>query len=349
MPNLENLTPFAALSLPSMSASGANLLLVVVSGRFQLPRPGRSHTEPPSPSEEQKPVQLADVYHGEPDASSLRYEGQSAFVRLGTDVHLLGQAWAPGGRATTRVDVALVIPQRVSRTVAVFGERVWSQSLATLSPTAPRPFLSMPLVYERAFGGAEPVTTPDAPRDFEPRNPVGRGFFTRAAQALYQPLPNLEDPRDLIRGPGDRPAPMGFGPVARSWQPRLGYAGTYDQAWIEDLAPNWPPDFDLRFFQAAPPDLVVTPHLQGGEPVGVSGVAPDGDLRFVLPSVRVLLKSYFRKGPVRRRMKLDCVQIEPDLGVFTMTWRAALPLPNGMFDHETSIVRLLEPWEESPP
>ena len=347
MPNLENLTPFAAASLPSMSAAAADLLLVVVSGRFHLPPAGAWRTDPPRPTEEQKPVQLVDEYHGEPDASSLRYEGQSAFVRLATDVHLLGQAWAPGGRAEKRVDVALVIPHRCSKTVAVFGERVWSQGLGSVSPTSPSPFVSMPLVFERAFGGAEPGDDPV--RDFEPRNPVGRGFSRSASQALYQPLPNLEDPRDLIGSYGDRPTPMGFGPIARSWQPRLGYAGTYDQTWLDAIAPNWPPDFDLRFFQAAPADLTITPYLEGGEPVGLTGVAPDGDIHFVLPRYRVLLKSYFHRSISRRLMKLDALQIEPDAGVFTLTWRAAVPLPEGMFEHEHSIVRLLDPWEEAPP
>lgn len=346
MPNLDNLTPFAAISLPSMSLTGATLLLVVVSGRFALPRPGIATNDPPQPTEEQPPVRLADEYHGKPDASSLKHEGQSAFVRLATDVHVLGQAWAPRGRATDRVDAALVIPGRVSKTIAVFGERVWTQGVGGLGVTSARPFVSMPLVYERAFGGAEPGEAEG--RAYEPRNPVGRGFFLSTLQALYQPLPNLEDPRHLIHHVGDRPAPMGFGPIARSWEPRRGYGGTYDQKWIDEHAPNWPPDFDLRFFQAAPPDLALAPHLVGGEPVGLSGFAPDGDLRFVLPRHRVLLKSYFRKRTLRRLMALDSLSIEPDEGTFTMTWRAALPLPEGMFEHESSIVRLLEPWEDSP-
>jgi len=36
--NLENLTPFEAIALPSMQPDGTDLLLVVVSGRFDLPQ-----------------------------------------------------------------------------------------------------------------------------------------------------------------------------------------------------------------------------------------------------------------------------------------------------------------------
>ncbi len=346
MPNLDNLTPFAALSLPSMSLTGMTLLLVVVSGRFVLPRPGASGNDSAHTTDEQPPVRVVDEYYGKPEASSLRYEGQSAFTRLATDVHVLGQAWALKGHATTRVDVALVIPNRVTKQAAVFGERVWSQGVGGLSTTSPRPFVSMPLVYERAFGGAEPGEADVRP--YEPRNPVGRGFFRNASQALYQPLPNIEDPRNLIASIGDRPAPVGFGPIARSWEPRRGYAGTYDQQWIDTHAPNWPSDFDLRFFQAAPPDLALSPRLEGGEHVGLTGVCPDGDLQFVLPRHRVLLKSYFKRRTMRRLMTLDALLIEPDEGTFTLTWRAAVVLPDGMFEHEHSIVRLLEPWEDSP-
>jgi hypothetical protein len=346
VPNLENLTPYSAISLPSMAPDGTDLLLVVVSGRFDLPPAGRTRSGPPKPSEEQKPVQLHDEYNGEPDSSSLRYEGQSAPLRLATDVHIVGQAWAPKGVPTKRVDVALVIPNRLSKTVAVFGERVYTQTVGAVVPTAPRPFTSMPLVWERAFGGAEPGD--HQPREFEPRNPVGRGFFKSASQALNQPVPNLEDPRQLINTSADRPTPMGFGPIARSWYPRVRFAGTYDQRWLEELAPNWPPDFDPRFFNAAPPDLQLRPHLSAGEMVGVSGVAPDGDVRFSIPPERLLLKSYFQHGVDRRLMLVDSLLIEPDDAKFTVTWRSALPLPHGMFEHELSIVRVLQPWEDPP-
>ncbi len=346
MPNLENLTPYAAVSLPSLAPDGTDLLLVVVSGRFQLPPAGRGRPEPPRPAEEQKPVLLHDVYYGEPQASSLRYEGQAVPTRPATDVHLLGHAWAPKGVAVKRVDVAMVIPPFLSKTVAVFGERVFTQSIGTVTTTSPRPFVSIPLVWERAFGGAEPGD--QEPRAFEPRNPVGRGFFTSASDALNQPVANLEDPQNLIGTYNDRPTPMGFGPIARNWQPRLGHAGTYDQRWANERAPNWPVDFDSRFFQAAPPDMQVRPHLRGGEQVSMRGVAPDGDLHFELPKDRLLIKNYFRHHAERSLLIIDSLTIEPDDGTFTVTWRGSFPLPRGILEHDYAVIRALEPWEDAP-
>jgi hypothetical protein len=47
-------------------------------------------------------------------------------------------------------------------------------------------------------------------------------------------------------------------------------------------------------------------------------------------------------------MVIDSLVIEPDEGVFTITWRASFALPKGMFEHQYSVVRLLEPWEDAP-
>ncbi len=64
------------------------------------------------------------------------------------------------------------------------------------APGSPRPFASMPIVYERAFGGP-------AVED----NPVGTGAVPGSA------LPNVVDPQNPHR-------PAGFGPIARHWGPR---------------------------------------------------------------------------------------------------------------------------------
>ena len=54
----------------------------------------------------------------------------------------------PNGQPTTQTDVTVSIAER-RKTVRVFGDRVWRGG----SPTAPAAFQSMPLVWERAFGG----------------------------------------------------------------------------------------------------------------------------------------------------------------------------------------------------
>src|SRR4029079_1545920 len=105
----------------------------------------------------------------------------------------------------------------------------------------------------------------------DPRNPAGTGFARiRGRGAISaRARPNLEDPTRLIKHPGDRPAPAGFGFIAPSWEPRRLFAGTYDKAWQRTRAPYLPDDFDPRYFHAAHPDLVCKRHLQGGEIIEV--------------------------------------------------------------------------------
>src|SRR5204862_3276586 len=102
---------------------------------------------------------------------------------------------------------------------------------------APLPFTSMPLCWERAYGGKAPGSTA-----FEPRNPIGRGFGETRQQLHDQRLPNVEDPAAPIRRWRDRPVPAGFGALAGHWSPRRERAGTYDEAWRRQKLPLFPDD-----------------------------------------------------------------------------------------------------------
>ncbi|MFE8597112.1 DUF2169 family type VI secretion system accessory protein [Archangium violaceum] len=337
MPNLENLTTFGATTFPSLDEAGRELLVACVAGRFELPPAGRSSETPPARSDKQLPPPMEDGWWGQPDASSLRVEGQSTWFRPATDIYISGRAWAPRGRPIKEMQVGVRIgPCR--KILQVFGERVWAQGLLEPRPSAPLPFESMPLVYERSFGGAS-----------EPRNPVGRGLHASARASVEQPLPNLEDPHQLIHHHSDRVTPVGLGPIARSWQPRLAYAGTYDEAWVKNRAPLWPLDFDHRFFLAATPGLVASPWLKGGEPVVLSGLSPDGQWTFPLPRHRLAVKVVFQHRVERRPLVLDAVHIEPEERALTLIWRAAVVAHEELSRHEYSVVRELEPWEEASP
>jgi len=127
----------------------------------------------------------------------------------------------------------------------------------------------------------------------------------------------------LISSPSDAPAPAGFAPVAPTWEPRRLYAGTYDAAWQAERAPFLPKDFDARFFQLAPTGLT-TGQLQGGEPVELRGLTPNGLLSFTLPFLDVRAEYRVERSVQERRAILDTVTIEPDAGRLVMTWRAAL-------------------------
>jgi hypothetical protein len=340
---LLNLSPFNAQLLPSMDRHDEDLALVVLAGRFVMPPAGRPILDAPAVHEEQLPVRLADEHWGDPASSSLRHEGESTHTRPGTDIHLVGHAWAPGGRPAPRAQVGLRIGP-CQRGAVVFGERYWREGVGGLQPSSPVPFTQLPIVYERCFGG-RPENPGSAAAEASDRNPVGRGLVARPRQAAGVLLPNFEDPQRLIATPSDLPPPRGFGPIARHWQPRRSFGGTYDELWLKTRAPLWPADLDERFFCAASEGLCAVPHLRGGEPVRLVGVSPDGPIEFVLPTIRLLCKLDFHDRAVRRSMVLDALVLEPDDGAFTLVWRASARVGKQPLALETVVVRVLEPWE----
>src|SRR6185312_7848826 len=121
----------------------------------------------------------------------------------------------------------------------------------------PEPFDTIPLIYERAFGGWDRRSEDANEHRCEMRNPAGVGFRDRSLGGDDDlVLPNLEHPDHPFRSYGDAPPPAGFGFIAPNWQPRLALAGTFDVAWDRTRKPLLPKDFDRRFFNAASPGLV---------------------------------------------------------------------------------------------
>jgi hypothetical protein len=211
----------------------------------------------------------------------------------------------------------------LNKSVRVFGDRVWQSTAAGASMAWVAPFVRVPLIWERAFGGSRPT---EAGPVSEPRNPAGRGLIARSGGSLLDgaPLPNIEDPLHLITSPGDTPPPAGFAPIAPGWEPRRSLTGTYDDRWRRDRAPYLPDDFDPRFFHFATPALVTNGYLQGGEQVELVGLTPSGRLQFVLPRIAVDIQYRFDAGAESRRGVLDTVIIEPDASRLELVWRTAL-------------------------
>ena len=315
MLQLKNNTPFAATVVLLPDTAGIDTLFTVVKGTFTVgPSIGLA--------DEQIPVSFADEHHGDPEASSVRAPSDLCLGKPGTDVVLIGSAWAPAGRPTWSADVSLTAGP-VTKTVRVFGDRVWDSGPAGSSVAPVAPFVRLPLIWERAYGGTDET---DRGPVVEPRNPVGCGFraprSTRPVAGL--PIPNLEDPAALITSPRDTPRPACFAPVASHWEPRRLFAGTYDEEWQKSRSPYLPHDFDPRFFQVAPLGLTAPAYFQGGEWVDVRGATPSGLLQFQLPAVRVRITYRLASGEQQRPAVLDTVVVEPDASRLTLVWRAAL-------------------------
>lgn len=328
IPEIENHTPVAFMPLYLADEASRPVLVLVARATFTISADGRLGI-----AQEQVPVNPAGVFWGDPDHSSYRLEPDTAFIKPGTDVALIGSAVAPAGAATV-MNVGFALGD-LRRSVRVFGDRFWVKSLGSVQISPPQPFERMPLVYERAFGGWDRSATDPALHTFEPRNPVGTGFHGK--HNVYvdgQRLPNVEDAAALISAYDDKPVPAGFGFISPGWQPRAALAGTYDEQWQQTRMPALPGDFDRRFFNAAPAGMSTQGYLRGNEPVLVRGVSVQGDVRFDLPGLHpprfaVRLRS---RPLIALTGDLDTVVVDTDLSVLIMTWRANLLLPRGAED-----------------
>ncbi|NOQ23113.1 MAG: DUF2169 domain-containing protein [Candidatus Aegiribacteria sp.] len=187
MLQMSNHSPFETSVLVFPNQQGMDTLYVVVKATFDL-------APQVEIAEEQRPIVMGDEYWGEPGVSSVKYASEAHLEKPGTDVVVVGEACAPHGKPVTELEVGLSVAGR-SGGFTVFGDRHWKGSALFSRPSKPEPFVRMPLVYERAFGGMNTVMTDKGEKIYsEPRNPVGRGFKGKRSfeEIGTEPLPPLE-------------------------------------------------------------------------------------------------------------------------------------------------------------
>lgn len=303
---LDNRTPFAAESFVIPDPKGQEQLLLVMSATFEA-APRRTLDV----AEVQSPIHAADEHRGDPAFSSTVHESVIALHKPFVDVLVNAHAHAPAGRAAEQVPVRLTIGD-IDKTLIVTGDR--RRRLGGAS--APRPFVRMPILWERAFGGTS------ADGKVEPGNPIGVGFGGAQSQdpEVETEVPNVESLQQVRSG---ATAPAGLGVVGRGWKPRIDFAGTYDQRWLETQWPLLPTDFDPRHYQAAPADQQ-SRAIRGGEDAALVNMTPDGVWRFRLPRLDVPAHLLYEDRQAVVPMRLDTVLLEPDDRRVTMISRAVV-------------------------
>ena len=317
---ITNYTRYAAERCWVRDKSGGEVWLVAVKGTFSIAPDGST-----SIAAEQQKVCLAPVYRAKPGESSLLYDSDLYHTKVNTDILVNAHAYAPQGRLSKQVDVTLRVAN-VNKTLRVFGDRLWNSALVALVLSDPRPFLKMPLSYERAVGGRDWTTQESPVQRWDERNPVGIGFAMRQADLIGKPAPNVESLTRPVRKWSDRPDPVGYGPIAGHWKPRVLFGGTYDEKWRKERQPLLPEDFDERFYQSAPPDQQTKGFLMGGETVELLNMTPTGVLAFELPRQTLGFKTDFEDGTSETHPgKLHSVIIEPDVPRVMLVWHTLLP------------------------
>ncbi|MFO0611928.1 MAG: DUF2169 domain-containing protein [Polyangiaceae bacterium] len=146
----------------------------------------------------------------------------------------------------------------VDKKVAILGERTFRAGI----PSNPKPVLTVPIDWAHAFGG-----------EGFPANPAGRGMKPKGDGPHV--LPNVEDPKKLVTGPGDRPPPVSFAPIGLDAVERQKLAGSYGGDYVQRWFPGFPPDVDPTFFCAAPRDQRFEGFFVGGEKIVATNLHPD--------------------------------------------------------------------------
>ena len=327
--DLLNATGMQAGYTLGMEPSGREHLVVAVKGTFNISTAGRE----PELAEEQVPLVEADTFTGEPGRSAPVYEVDYPLRKPRCDVLLLGSAYAPDGKPVERVQVGLKLGA-MTKTFNVVGDRLWQVGNSIRPGSHIRPFERMPISYDRAFGGVDDFHPDPGKHSAYMRNPVGCGFHTLLDRSLVDgtPMPNTEELKRPVEKPDGDYVPMSFGPVGRGWTPRLQYAGTYDQDWLDNVFPFLPADFHDDYFQAAPPEQQIA-HPAGGEEVFLLNLTPEGRISFRLPILDVPIV-FFRKRGERSETNgvIDTIVLEPEKAIFTLTWRASIPLRKNIFE-----------------
>ena len=324
----------AGLSLAN-DPDGRELCVLVVKGTFQFDQSGRGYL-----AEQQIPLVYSDEYHGEPGLSSIRNECDFAFAKPRVDIIVHGAAMAPSNRPVRQVQVRVDIDGWHKETT-VFGDRYWKSGFFGECISEPKPFTVMPLLYENSFGGTVQTRSKihsDCCMDVCQENPVGVGIYghTHSGDRELR-LPNIERPEDLIRQRHDRPQPIGFGVVARSWQPRRAAAGTYDDCWFQEKYPFLPKDFSTMHFMCAPGDQQF-PQLVGGEMVRCANMTTEGFWSAVVPTIRFPVSFKFTNRTVQLQPMLDTLLIEPLANRMVLVFRASTRLSHRVVDlHEVTV------------
>lgn len=272
------------------------------------------------------------------------------------EVMLLGKAYAPFGQSTTEMRVALSVGD-VHHEIDVIGDRIWQGEGESASIAPPEAFESMPLVWERAFGGSQQVLIDkEAVLDVSwPMNSAGKGFdhISQAREigvafncpADYpqfdatRALPNLETPDLRVKSWTDLPLPVCWAPVPQSSGLIFERFERSCEKRGEDHVTLGAPEMHHR----AHPDWVIeTPHA--GAMVRLEGASSQGLLEFRLPELRVVAD--LQDGDRVQALELfpRSLVLLPEEKRFYITFRCVTGFDYRENEKRVARIKLLKGW-----
>ncbi len=337
--HIENYTPFAHFAFEKMGPGRQHHdVLIAKASCALLPNPARGAAfDGVRLLAEPAPIHMADEHHGAPEHTGLRLSGDTVLFKPGADLWIRGQAVPPTDMRTHWAAQISLIGRRQKRThkLRLMGPRQWQWTLIKgWHLSAPHALDSLPLRYELAFGGR---FAHKGQWSVHPDNPVGIGFLNqdRMDRDATYPAAQIECLEHATQHPGRPVAVPALGPIPRFWATRKCHAGTYDADWRKQLdspqGPDYPSDFDARFFHAAHPDWRFAHPLEGDERLEIAGLHGERICIGQLPGVRLeaLLQPAGRAAVVISP-RLDTLEIDLDASRLYLTWRLTVAHRHGV-------------------
>jgi hypothetical protein len=338
--------------VPGKTGSGRPIFSTLVKRTYDI-RAGQAAVR----AEKTIPLVKVDIYydHGDPETCCVKYETDLVPYKLATDVVAIARAYGPAAKPVTEMAVAIEIDGH-AKLLRVIGDRrcIFRAGYPPIF-TEPMEFTEMELRYERAYGGTDTRANPAMPFSY-PRNPLGMGMVLKNTRESIDglPLPNLEDPADLLIPErvvlgelemwNQQPLPQGFGWFQRTWYPRCSFVGSVpgfvdpDEVMREEMLGLVPkgqlalarqfklPSFDVRFNNGASLGLTF-PYLTGAERVRLTNLTPDGQLEFYLPDDAPQIMMDIGLGENEVPPVLQTLSIRPDEMQIDLVWRGSHEYP----------------------
>ncbi|HTJ80788.1 MAG TPA: DUF2169 domain-containing protein, partial [Polyangiaceae bacterium] len=262
---------------------------------------------------DQELLSPVDAHWNDDPRKSLRRASDWAPFKRRADVVLVGSAFAPGSTQVRRLVVCLAVGPMEKAFEVRCDRSVGMDDVVQEGP----PFARMPLVWERAGGGADT------------NNPAGRAPVRDPFGKIQ--LPNLQPLAFDPAPPEWEVAPVGFGPIAPSWPTRLHGLGAHAKTGVDALLESGlPDDFDYSYFQVAPRDQQLDRFHTDSQILLENLVAGTERLVTRLPGhrARAVLE------PTGREIELvpDTIWIDTDHQLLTITWRGTV----WVADHPTA-------------
>lgn len=273
------------------------------------------------------------------------------------EVILLGQAHSENGRAAYETKVSLSVGDEY-RELDVIGDRVWQGEGDNARLSDPEPFKSMPLTWEKAFGGTQQVLIDrEAYLDVSwPYNSAGKGFdhISQARELgeafscpeeypqfeVVRELPNLEAPQERVRRWADTPLPVCWATVPQSSGLLFERFKRSCEKSGKDHVLLGAPEMNHR----AHPDWVIeTP--PAGALVRMQGLSENGPVDFRIPEMRVVVDLKYAGQLQKIELHPRSMVLLPEEMKFCLTFRGVTNYESTEGETRKARIKVLKGWQ----